>query len=115
MDIVGVETSLAALESKCRVGSKASSNLIKYLSFMSDFKSWLTILGIVGEYTVHDQVYDHFKSKQLFHARHHGFLGNHSTASALIQIHDSLLEAVENRELSAAFDIVDYPILMKKL
>ena len=80
-------------------------------------------LGKIIEYVVHDQVYDHFKSNQLFHAHHHGFLGNHSTASALIQIHDSLLEAAENRELSAAllldlsaaFDIVDHPILMKKL
>lgn len=50
-------------------------------------------------------------------------LGQHSTASALIQLHDILLENAENKELtaallldlSAAFDIVDHEILLKKL
>ena len=80
-------------------------------------------LGKIIEYVVHDQVYSHFKTYQLFHNHHHGFLSNHSTASALIQIQDLLLEAAENKELSAAllldlsaaFDIVDHEILMKKL
>ena len=80
-------------------------------------------LGKIIEYVVHEQVYNHFKSHHLFHANHHGFLGNHSTASALIQLHDILLEAAEHKELSAAllldlsaaFDIVDHDILIKKL
>ena len=80
-------------------------------------------LGKIIEYVVHDQVYNHFKSNHLFHANHHGFLGHHSTASALIQLHDILLEAAENKELtaallldlSAAFDIVDHGILLQKL
>ena len=80
-------------------------------------------VGKIIEYVVHDQVYSHFKSNQLFHANHHGFLGNHSTATAIIQLHDIWLQAAENKEfsaallldLSAAFDIVDHRILLQKL
>ena len=80
-------------------------------------------LGKIVEYVIHDQVYQHFKDQQLFHTNHHGFLSNHSTASALIQLHDMLLSAAENKEftaallldLSAAFDIVDHGILLEKL
>ena len=80
-------------------------------------------LGKIVEYVVHEQVYTHFKSHQLFHQNHHGFLSQHSTASALIQLHDILLENAENKEMtaallldrSAAFDIVDHEILLKKL
>ena len=80
-------------------------------------------LGKIIEYVVHDQVYCHFKENQLFHNNHHGFLSNHSTASALIQLQDILLNAAENREftaallldLSTAFDIVDHRILLEKL
>ena len=65
-------------------------------------------LGKIIEYVVHDQVYNHFKSNHLFHANHHGFLGHHSTASALIQLHDILLEAAENKELTAALLLEAY-------
>ena len=75
------------------------------------------------EYVVHEQVYNHFVQHGLFHGNHHGFLGNHSTASALIQLYDMWLSASENKELSAAllldlsaaFDIVDHDIFLKKL
>ena len=80
-------------------------------------------LGKIIEYVVHEQVYSHFKSHQLFHGNHHGFLGNRSTATALIQLFDILLTAAENSELSAAllldlsaaFDIVDHKIFLQKL
>ena len=80
-------------------------------------------LGKIVEYAVHDQVYDHFVKNGLFHGNHHGFLGNHSTATALIQLYDMWLSAAENKELSAAllldlsaaFDIVDHKIFLKKL
>ena len=80
-------------------------------------------LGKIVEYVVHSQVYLHFKENALFHSNHHGFLPNHSTATALIQLHDMLLDAAESKEfsaallldLSAAFDIVDHQILLEKL
>ena len=80
-------------------------------------------LGKIIEYVVHDQVYSHFKDNKLFHGNHHGFLGHHSTATALIQLFDIWLTAAENKELSAAllldlsaaFDIVDHRILLQKL
>ena len=83
----------------------------------------ITELGKIVEYVIHDQVYRHFKENQLFHSNHHGFLSNHSTATALIQLHDILLSAAERKEftaallldLSAAFDIVDHGILLEKL
>ena len=80
-------------------------------------------LGKIAEYAVHEQVYDHFSSNNLFHSSHHGFLGNCSTATALCHLHDIWLSASENTELSAAllldlsaaFDIVDHEIFIKKL
>ena len=80
-------------------------------------------IGKIVEYVVHEQVYEHFKVNELFHSNHHGFLSNHSTATALIQLYDLWLSASENRELSAAllldlsaaFDIVDHSILLEKL
>ena len=80
-------------------------------------------VGKVVEKVVHEQVYEHFASNVLFHKNHHGFLGNHSTATALLQLYDMWLSAAENRDLSAAllldlsaaFDIVDHEIFIKKL
>ena len=64
-----------------------------------------------------------FVQHGLFHGNHHGFLGNHSTASALIQLYDMWLSAAEDEELSvallldlsAALDIVDHDMFLKKL
>ena len=75
------------------------------------------------EYIVHEQVYQHFSLHNIFHPNHHGFLGCHNTATALIQLHNIWLEAAEKQELSAAllldqsaaFDVVDHQIFLKKL
>ena len=80
-------------------------------------------VGKIIEKVVHEQVYEHFATNKLFHRNHHGFLGNHSTATALLQLYDMWLMAAEDRELSAtllldlsaAFDIVDHEILITKL
>ena len=85
--------------------------------------SHIVEIGKIVEYVVHEQVYDHFVSQQLFHANHHGFLRNHSTATALIQLYDLWLTAADKKELSAAllldlsaaFDIVDHKIFLDKL
>ena len=68
-------------------------------------------------------MYDHFEGEDLFHQNHHGFLGHHSTATALIQLYDLWVQAADRTELSAAllldltaaFDVVDHSILLRKL
>ena len=80
-------------------------------------------LGKIVEYVIHDQVYSHFAQHKLFHSNHHGFLSDHSTATALIQLQDLWLCAAEETklsaalllDLSAAFDIVDHSIFLDKL
>ena len=54
---------------------------------------------------------------------HHGFRGQHSTCTALIQMIDSWVEAFDNGDISAvlmldmsaAFDLVDHELFLKKL
>ena len=80
-------------------------------------------VGKITELVVHDQVYQHFEEHGLFHGNHHGFRSQHSTSSALTQLYDMWLTASENKELSAAllldlsaaFDIVDHSIFLRKL
>ena len=80
-------------------------------------------MGKLVEYVIYDQVYSHFVEHNIFHPNHHGFLGQHSTATALIQLYDLWLEASERKELSAvllldltaAFDVVDHKIFLEKL
>ena len=80
-------------------------------------------VGKIVEYVIHSQVYDHFEGEDLFHQNHHGFLGHHSTATALIQLYDLWVQAADRTELSAAllldltaaFDVVDHSILLRKL
>ena len=58
-----------------------------------------------------------------FHPCHHGFRGNHSTATAVLQMYDTWMDALERKDLtglalvdmSAAFDCVDTGLLLQKL
>ena len=85
--------------------------------------AYIIEVGKLVEYAIHEQVYEHFSSYKIFHENHHGFLGHHSNATALIQLYDLWLEASENKELSAAllldltaaFDVVDHEIFLGKL
>ena len=85
--------------------------------------SHLVEVGLLVEKAVSLQVLEHFLSHGLFHENHHGGLAHHSTASALIQLHDMFLEAAENKKLSAAllldqsaaYDLLDHSILLRKL
>ena len=80
-------------------------------------------MGKLVEYIIHDQVYNHFFEHSLFHSNHHGFLRDHSTATALAQLQDMWLTASEDQklsaalllDLSAAFDVVDHLIFINKL
>ena len=85
--------------------------------------SHIAELSKLEEYAVFDQVSTHFNLNNLFHDNHHGFQAGHNTTTALIQLYDLWLNSAEDKELtaalfldlSAAFDIVDHNVLLKKL
>ena len=80
-------------------------------------------LSKVLEYAIFDQLMEHFLSNNLFHPNHHGFLPYHNTSTALAQMFDLWVRAAEDQELSAtllldlsaAFDLIDHKVLLKKL
>ena len=85
--------------------------------------SHLVEIGQLVEQAVYFQVVEHFQSNNLFHGNHHGGLPNHSTTSALVQLNEMFLEAAEKKKLSAAllldqsaaYDLLDHLILLRKL
>ena len=85
--------------------------------------SHLVEVGLLVENAVSYQVVEHFIGNNLFHENHHGGLPNHSTASALIQLQEMFLDAAESKyfsavlllDQSAAYDLLDHKILLKKL
>ena len=80
-------------------------------------------LSKIFEYAIFDQLIEHFLNNNLFHPNHHGFLPHHNTSTALAQMVDLWLKAAEDQELSAtllldlsaAFDLVDHSVLLRKL
>ena len=83
----------------------------------------LPILSKVVERVIFIQVVEYMSKNELFHPNHHGFRAGHSTTTAMIQMYDSWVQAVDKGELvgvcmldmSAAFDVVDHSILLSKL
>ena len=79
-------------------------------------------LSKVVEFDLFDQLMEHFVENELFHPNHHGFRAGHSTCTAMIQMYDSWVQAVDKGELagvcmldmSTAFDVVDHTILPEK-
>ena len=59
----------------------------------------------------------------LIHPNHHAYRVNHNTTTALLQMYDGWLDSLEKYDMagvcfldmSAAFDIVDHPLLISKL
>ena len=83
----------------------------------------LPILSKVLERAVFLQLIQYLDTKSILHPNHHGSRKGLSTTTALIQMYDSWVEAVDDGEmagvmmldLSAAFDMVDHDILLEKL
>jgi hypothetical protein len=83
----------------------------------------LCILSKVIERAIFIQVVEYMNINDLFHPNHHGFRAGHSTSTAMIQMYDSWVQAVDKGELtgvcmldmSAAFDVVEHGILLNKL
>ena len=83
----------------------------------------LSVLSKILERAVFRQLVHYLDSNALLQANHHGSRRGHSTATALIQMYDTWVKAVDDGDLagvimvdlSAAFDMVDHGILLHKL
>ena len=83
----------------------------------------LPVVSKVLERVVFLQIVEYMDTNALFHPNHHGFRSLHSTSTAMLQMYDSWVEALDKGEMagvamidqSAAFDCVDHGILMSKL
>ena len=77
----------------------------------------------LAERAVYDQLYGYLEKNSLIHPNHHGYLRNCSTSTALQQMYDVWLQALDEGkmaavlflDLSAGFDVVNHQILLKKL
>ena len=83
----------------------------------------LPVMSKLLERAVFIQIIDYFESNDLLHPNHHGFRSNHNTTTALLQMYDTWVEAMDKGEatgvcfldMSAAFDMVSHSVLLDKL
>ena len=83
----------------------------------------LPIWSKLVERAVFIQMIEYFESNNLIHPSHHGFRANHNTTTALLQMYDNWVEAMDRGEatgviyldMSAAFDMVEHSVLLEKL
>ena len=83
----------------------------------------LPVISKLVERTIFDQVIQYFEANNLFHPNHHGFRRNYNTTTALLQMYDQWVDAMDKGELtgvvfldqSAAFDMVNFGIFLRKL
>ena len=82
----------------------------------------LPVASKILERVVFVQVAEHMSSHGLLHPNHHGFRANHSVTTALLQMYDTWMDAIEKGEMvglglidmSAAFDCVDADLLLAR-
>ena len=85
--------------------------------------SILPVLSKVLEKHVHESLYDYLHAFQLLHKTQSGFRSQHSCETALVNMIDSWLNAIDNGKMigvvlvdfKKAFDLVDHQILLNKL
>ena len=81
------------------------------------------ILSKVLERIIFNQVTEYLSANQLLHPNHHAFRAGFNTTTAMIQMYDEWVQAVESEQIagvvmldmSAAFDLVDHNLLLQKL
>jgi len=74
------------------------------------------------ERIVYEQIQSYFMNNDLITTFQHAYRGKHSTATALTQMVDDWFEDMEERKIigivmldfTAAFDIIDHDLLLKK-
>ena len=85
--------------------------------------SLLPVTSKLLERAIFSQLIEYLEKNGIIHPSHHGFRTKHNTSTALLQMYDVWIEALERNEISAvimldmsaAFDVVDHSILIKKL
>lgn len=85
--------------------------------------SILPVLSKITEKIAYDQINLYFREYDLNSPYQHAYKKGHSTTTALAQMTDDWLNEIENRklvgtvllDLSAAFDLLDHDLLLKKL
>ena len=83
----------------------------------------LSVFSKIVERAIFQQIIQYLEDNNLLHPSHHGFRTKHNTATALLQMFDTWIDALENNDisavimldLSAAFDVVDHSILIEKI
>ena len=81
------------------------------------------ILSKILERVVFVQIVEYMETNKLFHPSLHGYRAHHNTTTALLEMYDSWVEAVERGDLvgvcmvdlSAMFDCIDHDILLQKM
>ena len=85
--------------------------------------SLLPVPSKIFDKVVYLQVYEYFNTNKLFYICQHGFREKHSTENAILEFIDRTMKLLDNDEipfsvfidLSKAFDMLDYKILLNKL
>ena len=85
--------------------------------------SIIPVLSKILERAKSKQMVKYLADNGLIHPCHHAYRANHNTATALLQMYDSWINALESGKLagiclldmSAAFDVVDHRLLLQKV
>ena len=86
----------------------------------------IAIIPVVSKFlekAIYIQIFRYLEDNKLIHPSHHAYRPGHNTTTALLQMCDSWIEALESGQMagvclldmSAAFDTVDFDLLLKKL
>ena len=83
----------------------------------------LAVFSKILERAIFLQIVKYMNDNLLFHPSQHGFRKNHNTTTAILEMMDQWVEAMDRKnvsasvmlDLSAAFDMVDTDILLQKL